>query len=255
MSQIFPIFKPIGQTPLQTIDEFRQKFPEYADQKISYAGRLDPMAEGLLLLVVGYQKGKEELLHLDKIYEFSLILGIETDTYDLLGKVTRKEESFNEQQKSSELHSSLHNFEGKIKQEYPAYSSKTVNGKQLFEYARTNALDQITIPTKDVTISYIKHVDSTQVTKGELERSTIDKIELVTGDFRQAEIIQDWKKYFADTLRNDFVIQTFQVQCTSGTYVRSLVHRMGKELGVGAVTYSIRRIKVGEYEIKDAIQL
>jgi tRNA pseudouridine55 synthase len=69
MEQVITVNKPIGLTPLQAVTQFRKKFPLYASEKIGYAGRLDPMAEGLLLLLVGdNNKTKEQYEQLDKEY-------------------------------------------------------------------------------------------------------------------------------------------------------------------------------------------
>ncbi|PSO45951.1 MAG: tRNA pseudouridine(55) synthase, partial [Parcubacteria group bacterium QH_9_35_7] len=59
--------KPISLTPLQTIEKFKEQNPKYKDKKMSYAGRLDPMAEGLLLCLVGEEnKNREEYQQLEK---------------------------------------------------------------------------------------------------------------------------------------------------------------------------------------------
>src|SRR4051812_15345092 len=93
MQAIILLNKPLSFTPLQATLKFKQAFPEYADQKIAYAGRLDPMAEGLLLLLIGNEtKKRKDYEALSKTYEFSILLGISTDTYDLLGKI--KETNF-----------------------------------------------------------------------------------------------------------------------------------------------------------------
>jgi len=55
---------------------------------MTYAGRLDPLAEGLLLVLTGEEcKNKEKYLGLDKEYEVDVLFGFATDTYDILGKV------------------------------------------------------------------------------------------------------------------------------------------------------------------------
>jgi len=84
--------KPLGMTPLEAIREFQRKNPKYQTTKLSFAGRLDPMAEGLLLVLEGEEnKDRKRFENLDKTYEFSILFGVTTDTYDLLGKITRFE--------------------------------------------------------------------------------------------------------------------------------------------------------------------
>ena len=58
--KVLNLYKPQGVTPLELIDRFRQKHPEYKDEKLGYAGRLDPMAEGILLVLVGDENKKRK---------------------------------------------------------------------------------------------------------------------------------------------------------------------------------------------------
>ena len=85
-----PIHKAVGQTPLEAIEQLRIQTPELYQVKLSYAGRLDPLAEGVLLVLVGEaNKERDAYLGLDKVYEFEMVLGVRTDSYDLLGLVEK----------------------------------------------------------------------------------------------------------------------------------------------------------------------
>ena len=78
-----------GETPLECLERYRALHPELAKEKMTYAGRLDPMAEGELLILIGGEcKEKEKYLGLDKEYEVDVLFGFKTDTGDVLGKVT-----------------------------------------------------------------------------------------------------------------------------------------------------------------------
>ena len=80
--------KEIGQTPLEVVTRYKQEHPEYANTPIAYAGRLDPMAHGQLLLLVGEAcKERDKYLGLDKEYVFEILLGFDSDTHDILGLV------------------------------------------------------------------------------------------------------------------------------------------------------------------------
>lgn len=59
MDKIISIYKPVGKTPLQMVEELRKRFPDIANEKLGFAGRLDPMAEGLLLVLIGEENKKE----------------------------------------------------------------------------------------------------------------------------------------------------------------------------------------------------
>ena len=88
MKKIILLNKKEGETPLEALDRFRMANPKYKDEKMTYAGRLDPMASGVLLVLVGEEiKQKDKYLALNKEYEFEILFGFATDTYDILGKV------------------------------------------------------------------------------------------------------------------------------------------------------------------------
>ena len=139
-------YKKQGQTPLEVIDELKANHKDWASLPMTYAGRLDPMAEGLMIILIGEEcKNKEKYLGLDKVYEFEILFGFESDTFDLLGLVKD-----NEQKEKIELFDSesfketLNSFIGKQIQKYPSYSSKTVDGESLFSLAKKTRLSQKT---------------------------------------------------------------------------------------------------------------
>ena len=77
-----------GETPLQALMRVRKVYPELKDLPLTYAGRLDPMATGLLLVLIGEEcKRKDEYLALSKTYEFEVLFGASSDTGDILGIV------------------------------------------------------------------------------------------------------------------------------------------------------------------------
>ena len=70
-SSLISVWKPQGWIPLRAVEEFKKKSPEYKDVKISYAGRLDPMAEGVLLLLVDEENKKRKVYEgFQKVYEY-----------------------------------------------------------------------------------------------------------------------------------------------------------------------------------------
>ncbi|MCE9548798.1 tRNA pseudouridine(55) synthase TruB, partial [Candidatus Nomurabacteria bacterium] len=84
MKKVIVLNKKEGETPLQALDKFRVKNKEYKYIKMTYAGRLDPMASGLLLALAGEEtKNKEKYLKLKKEYDFEVLFGFATDTYDI----------------------------------------------------------------------------------------------------------------------------------------------------------------------------
>ena len=89
MKNVIYLWKPVGVTPLQFLNIFKEKHSEYKNETLSYAGRLDPVAEGILIVLVGDEnKKREKYLGLDKQYVSEIVFGISTDTFDQLGLIT-----------------------------------------------------------------------------------------------------------------------------------------------------------------------
>lgn len=230
------IEKRIGETPLEALERFRSTRPELRNIPLTYAGRLDPMAEGKLLILIGDEcKNKEKYLGLDKEYEIEIVFGIETDTYDALGiaEVTPLKVI-------PRIH--IESYIGRFIQEYPVYSSKTVNGKQLHQLARSRDLPE-EMPTKDVEIYLIQLLGQSCIDSEALKAKILEKIALIKGDFRQEEIKDQWNAVLNDS-NQVFECLKIRVSCGSGTYMRSLAHRMGKDAGTSAFALSIKRTKI-----------
>ncbi len=253
MNGIINLYKPLSLTPLQAINCFKQQFPEYNQTKISYAGRLDPLAEGVLLLLVGDRnKERQQFEKKEKEYLFETLVGVETDTYDLLGIPNLKPiTTYSESKINKQL---LTIFIGKQLQKYPPYSSYRINGKPLFYYARENCLAEIKIPQHEITIYSLELINQKTITTPQLLKQITDKVSLVSGNFRQKEIIEGWQK-LAEVDTKTWSIYTLKLSCSSGTYVRRLTQDMGRLLHMPTVTFSILRTKVGEYESEKSLRL
>ncbi len=237
------IYKQPGETPLECLMRTRATFGIGMKIPMTYAGRLDPMAEGLMIILAGEEcKEKDRYLGLSKVYEFEVLVGFETDTYDLLGLV---KSARNETVSSDRFTEVLNSFVGEYEQAYPVYSSKPVDGKPLFQHAREGNIVQV--PTHTVTIEDVHCTGTVNIKKGELEEAIIEKIGKVHGDFRQAEIVAKWQEVLMDAPQKEFQIFSCIIGCGSGTYVRQLVHDIGIKIGVPCVTFSIKRTKIGQY--------
>ncbi len=246
--EILNLYKKKSETPLETIERFAMAHPEYRGVKMTYAGRLDPMAEGVLLVLVGEKnKEREAYTALDKDYEFEFMLGIETDTHDVLGKIVSVKQPGKINKK--EIENALKKYQGKFKQKYPAYSSKIVAGRALFDLARRNKLDTVIMPEHEVEVKNIEIVGSKEISRQEFKKFVEDGINAVTGDFRQEEILKLWNTYFAERAPELFVVYKAKVTSGGGFYVRQVVSDVGRDLGALAVTISILRTRVGGYTI------
>ncbi len=226
-------FKEEGETPLELIGRLRQEGKIGVTEKATYAGRLDPMASGAMIILTGEDvHRKEEFMGHDKEYEVEILLGFSTDSYDILGKVTEQSAvpgSYND------LFKILQAFVGKFTQEYPRYSSRVI--------AMSEVPDEL--PTREVEIYSVDYLGMHEVESLELLADIQSRIGKVKGDFRQGEILELWKEKLWES-RALFSLIKIEVKCSSGTYMRSLAHELGKKLGVPTLAYTIARTQIAQ---------
>lgn len=243
VKKVFKLNKKEGETPLECMNRFREKNPEYIGISMTYAGRLDPLASGELLVLAGERvHEKEKYCGLDKEYRVEVLLGISTDTYDVLGIPEELHVAHCTLQEVSEV---LKSFIGKQNQLYPPYSSRTVEGKPLWQWAREGKLDDIKIPTRAIEIYDISNIEIQSIFWEDVLKRVEILTSLVQGDFRQGEIKEGWHG-LASSLQaqeSNYLI-SFTVQCSSGTYIRTLAHELGRKLGIGACVYTLERTKI-----------
>ena len=215
---LYLVDKPSGVTSHDIVSYFRR---QSGIKRIGHTGTLDPLATGLLILLVGRQftKRQSEFLKQDKEYLVTAKLGSETDTYDIDGKIIQTVD-FKQLKKIEKetILKELESFRGQIKQTVPAFSAVKVAGRKLYEQSR-----------KGVKIA---NLPSRQV--------EIKKLDLL--DFK------------LDGENKELLI-SLRVFCSSGTYIRSLVHDLGQKLTVGATVIKLRRTKIAELKVEDAIVL
>lgn len=173
---ILYVNKPKGITSFDVVNEIRKAF---GINRVGHTGTLDPMATGVLIVAIGKATKIVELLTAeDKEYIAGVKLGIETDTYDITGKILSKKEVNND----IDLENVIKSYKKTYMQEVPIYSAVKVKGKKLYEYARDGK--DIDLPKKEVTIKEIELLSqgndnftfSAKVTKGCYIRSLIHDI-------------------------------------------------------------------------------
>ncbi len=242
---VFPIYKAPGETLASLVTRFRSEQSLSAETPITYAGRLDPMASGLVLLLVGETcKQKDAFLGLDKTYAFEVLFGVSTDSFDMLGLITGESTTApNEEQ----IRSVLPSIQQMAVFLYPPFSSKPVDGVPLFTHAKEGTLPE-TMPTmvgeiKELTLKNVR----TESFSGVIDRA-IKTIEKVKGDFRQKEVMEGWQKFLIEKKERQCVIATLEATVTTGVYIRTLATLIGEALSTPALAYSIERIRVGEYK-------
>lgn len=205
---ILNIDKPQGITSYDVVDVIKKLFPK---TKIGHTGTLDPLATGVLPILIGEAtKLSNSFTAEDKIYKVKMLLGVETDTYDITGRivfasVVNKDEIY--------IKERIKRFIGKQNQTPPIYSAVRIDGKRAYSYAREGK--KIDMPQREIEIFSINDI------KVNLECREV----------------------------------TFVVHCSKGTYIRSLVNDIGKKIGCGATMTELVRLKSGDFDIKDSINL
>ena len=208
MTGIILIDKPKDITSFGAVARVRRVCGE---KKCGHTGTLDPMATGLLTVMLGGATRFSELLpsH-DKAYRAEFRLGTVTDTLDITGKVL---ETRPVSANAAQVAAALAEFVGEIEQLPPMYSAVSVNGKRLYDLARQGV--EVEREPRRVTVY-------------------------------SAEILE------ANESAGEYAVS---VECSSGTYIRTLISDLGEKLGCGAVLTELRRTAANGFKIDSAVTL
>jgi len=148
VDKILLVDKPKGMTSSRVVELIKKKFKV----KVGHTGTLDPLATGLLIILTGKRtREAASFLKMDKSYQVKVILGMDTDTFDLEGKIIQRSDK---EVTEEELKQAIKEFHGDIWQNPPAYSSKKIGGKKAYELARKGLA--VEISPKQVHISSLK---------------------------------------------------------------------------------------------------
>ncbi len=238
--------KLLGETPLQCLNRLREAGLYTENDKVTYAGRLDPAASGLMIFLDKKSEilDKEKYLSLTKEYEYEILCGIATDTYDLLGKITKTD--FYTKLDKKQIKKVIDEFVGDFVFPYPKYSGKTIGGKKLFSLKNLLKSD---IPTRQMNIFKNEYLGDSIVSKVKITKRVEKILNTVEGDFRNIEIKKTWNTFMECLEDNNFVVIKAKMFCASGVYVRSVVNEISNKLKIPMCTYSINRTKIGRYHI------
>lgn len=211
MNGILIVNKPKNYTSRDIVNIISKKLNT---TKVGHTGTLDPIAEGLLVVPIGRALKISELLTSEKKeYIAKVILGYETDMLDITGKEIKRNIPNVDKDKLIEV---LNSFIGKYNQEVPMYSAVKINGRKLYEYARSNI--QITPPSKIVEIY---------------------SISLLEGPI----------------YKDDTVEFTMKCEVSKGTYIRSLIRDIAYKLSTYGTMKELIRTKQGSFLLEDAFTL
>lgn len=252
MKAALNVYKRLGETPLQTLQRLQEANPRLRHEVLTYAGRLDPLAEGVLVVLVGDEAKRKDLyLSLRKTYQVEVLFGWSTDTYDVAGKLT---DTSGGRPAMVALMEAIAKLEGTFSQAYPPYSSKPVRGKPLFAWAREGRLHEIELPVHEVTIyrALLRHCET--VSGEAIARHVEESLPLLKGDFRQEELYACWQENLKGRYGQLYDLATLEVECSSGTYMRALAHDLGAALGLPALAFRIVRTQVGMYTLAESLR-
>ncbi len=207
--------KPPGMTSHDVVDEVRRLF---RTRKVGHAGTLDPDATGVLVLGLGRSTRLLDYARLGpKRYLAEALFGVTTTTQDASGEeLSRRECSFTE----ADLCAALPEFVGAIEQVPPMVSAVRMGGERLYDKARRGEV--VERAARPVVVYELKLLSFSE------QRSGRDRSEPHAA---------------------------FEVCCSAGTYVRTLVHDLGGVLGCGAHLSSLRRTEAAGFDVSEAVPL
>ena len=244
---IIYIDKPYGKTPNEIINSLKEK-EQYKNKKISFAGRLDPMAKGTLMLLVDEDCLKQDIyIKHEKIYRFKLVIGVSTDSHDILGKLLNYNLNYNHETINTKLiNDIIDKFIGMQEQYNPCYCSKRIRGKPLWYLTKNNLLKDTEMPKKHINITYLKFLKKNIENIDTTIYYFINLISKVSTkyNFRQDEILPMWEKFKLNNIDNKIMILDFETHVSSGTYIRKLAHDIGTFIDIPCIALNIDRLEI-----------
>ncbi|MBM4393546.1 MAG: hypothetical protein FJ090_20675 [Deltaproteobacteria bacterium] len=238
---ILTVYKRGGDSPLQALDRLRLARPELAAERMVYAGRLDPMAEGLLLVLTGEDRyALPAHLGHDKEYVARFLFGLASDTHDALGRL-----ALGGTADVDACAAWVAGMAGTHELPLPAWSAHKVRGKPLHAWAAAGLLAQIEVPMRRMVVRQARVLGRGHVASADVAADVAERISRVRGAFRQDAVLADWALVGRTGLSLAWVDAELTVD--AGVYARSLAHQAGAVLGFGALLSSLRRTRIGPY--------
>lgn len=234
------------------LEALRTKGLINAKEPVTYAGRLDPMAEGVLLVLTGETRfEKPRWIKLSKVYEAEVLFGVETDSYDVLGRI--ESVKLDPLPSEAQVETGLNRLMGEVTLPFPPYSGYRLKGKALHEWAQRGELDPASIPLKSMQVFEMRVLGAERYSLGVLAKEAVPRINAVSGAFRQKEVAEDWVGLL-ERMKPALVVRV-RWHVGSGTYIRSLAHELGKQMGCGALLWSLKRTSVSTWTSEEALRL
>ena len=233
MDGLLVVDKPAGPTSHDVVARARRLLRE---RTVGHTGTLDPIATGVLPLVVGRATRLARFLSAsDKTYEAVVALGYATDTGDSAGTPLGDRRPAGALPTHEAIDRALDEFRGTFLQQPPVYSAKKIGGRRSYDLARAQelALRQAHYERdgNSLVVSLSNHEPAVRPAPAEV---TVRRLDIVSVEGPRV---------------------TLRLDCSTGFYVRSLAHDLGERLGTGAHLAELRRTRSGDYTLDDAIPL
>lgn len=224
---ILNIYKPKNWTSFDVVAKVRNIA---RIKKVGHAGTLDPLAEGVLLVLTEQDTKKQDSFKdLPKEYYFEFIAGVRTPSADL--ESLPEFINFPDIEKIDKIAPGLSaRFLGEITQTAPIFSAKKINGKRLYDVARSS------------------NVEIKEQTLSQLPKFKVTIYDLIYSGYTVQAINTN------QGLKN-LPILAWSVKCSSGTYVRTLAEDIALKLDSSAVVSKLVRTAIGDYKIDDSVKL
>jgi len=221
---VFPIDKPRGCTSFDVVRDIRRVL---GHKKVGHAGTLDPLATGLLIVLASRPATRlqDAFMFLRKTYTCTVRLGQTTASHDSETDVERSVDAG--PVKDTAIRHGIEHFTGDLDQIPPMYSAVKIEGERLYDKARRG--ETVERPPRPITVYEA----------------------LITDIRRSTETVKEADSE-ADDIPAGCVDVDIQIECSKGTYIRSLARDIGDHLGVGAHLTALRRTAIGEYTVDNA---
>ena len=207
MNGVLVIDKPAGMTSHDVVSRVRRIVKE---KSVGHLGTLDPMATGVLPLVLGkLTRLAQFYTDSEKAYEGQIRLGFATDTYDADGEQVGDQAVV--KVSLEQLRDAAGKFRGEIEQTPPPFSAKKIQGVPAYKLARKK------------------------------QEVALEPVRVQIHEFEICQL--------------ESGLARFRARVSSGTYVRSIAHEIGQQLGVGAHLAQLRRTQAGEFTEADCCTL
>lgn len=223
------VLKPPGMTSHDVVAILRRR---WQIKRIGHAGTLDPLAAGVLPVLCGSSARLADMVGgAGKRYRAQVLLGLSTDTADLAGQVLASQRGAAEEALGQAatvclglLDEALAGLVGEERQVPPAFSARRVGGRRLYQLAREGRVSARDLAQASRTIRVLA---VRRIASGRL----------------------GWGSH------SDWPSVTFDVSCSSGTYVRELAERLGARLGIPACLAYLLRTSAGGLDLRDCVTL